>query len=192
MFTKRHLMIFVLTEAVVVLVIGGALMFRNVKMPATGGSASGGLTIDAAGPDMNYDWEVVDVESGSTIPMESYKGAVLVLNLFTADCGPCVRNFPSLQRLEDILSQDELQVLAVSVVPDTGGINAIREGNRIFLPMATADNGVPADIYFDELPVTLVISRTGHIVARVDGSRHWDTHEVLDQMRELLAEPAPG
>lgn len=188
--TRRFIITAILVELALLAVLGGFFVFKNVKLTSPGPSASGGLELDLPGLDMNDDWSVNDVETGQVVPMESYRGEVLVLNLWNPDCPPCLRQLVSLQRLEDTLAPDGLQVLAVCV-GDDGGVRSVREGNRLFLPMGVAIDGVPNDFIYENLPVTYVISRTGRIVARVEGTRHFDTHEVIDQMRHLLAEPAP-
>lgn len=187
---KRMIIVALLLELALVAVLGGVFATRNVKLPSIGAGVSGGLELDMAGVDMNYDWSVIDVETGQKTPMTSYEGEVLVLNLFAVDCPPCRRQFPSLQRLEDTLSKDGLQVLAVSL-DGGGGISDVREGQRIFLPMATPESSLPIDFIFDELPVTYVVSRSGRIVARVKGLRLWDDPDLIVQLKQLLAQPRP-
>jgi peroxiredoxin len=134
---------------------------------------------------------------GDTVALRDLAGQVVVLNVWATWCTPCIREMPSLQRLQDRFGERGLRVVAVSVdAARAGAGDAGPFGNDIeaFVrrlgldftilhdPTGTADRvfGVQA------LPTTLVIDREGRVVEKVTGAREWDEGEALQLIERLV------
>jgi thiol-disulfide isomerase/thioredoxin len=126
---------------------------------------------------------------GKTTPLSDFRGKLVVLNLWATWCEPCLREMPSLERLQSQLG-DRAAVLAVS--EDRGG-------GKIVEPFIAKLGLKTVKIYIDPnseighafgvqgLPTTFVIDRDGKVVGRVDGAAEWDSPKILGVIVPLLA-----
>ncbi|MGQ9368862.1 TlpA family protein disulfide reductase [Azospirillum sp. A39] len=127
---------------------------------------------------------------GRKTTIGDFAGRVVLLNLWATWCGPCVKEMPSLDRLQARLGGARFQVVALSV--DRGG----RETVEPFL----AKLGIAAlPLYLDPgnasmgalsprgLPTTLLIDEEGREVARLEGAAEWDSPEMLEFLRRYGA-----
>ena len=132
---------------------------------------------------------------GSPAAIDDYAGRALVLNLWATWCGPCRAEMPSLQRLADAFSPDELAVVAVTVDDD---LNLVREfllRYAIRFPVY-ADTGRPAvrsSLGVTVFPTTWLVRRDGHIAEVVVGERDWADAAMIARIAALLdAQPRPA
>lgn len=131
-------------------------------------------------------------EQGQTRSLADLKDKVIVLNIWATWCVPCRREMPALDRLEAQLGGPDFQVVPVSI--DRGGIDTIRkfyaETAVQKLPLYVDRSGqVLRAVGAIGLPTTLVINRDGQEVARITGPAEWDSAEIVQFLRPLIAEP---
>ena len=126
---------------------------------------------------------------GEAQDLARYKGKVVVLNFWATWCAPCVREMPSLDRLQAALGGEGLVVLPLSLDGPT---------KPRVEPFYKAQNLGNLPILFDEknatfgrfgvgvLPTTIVIGRDGREVGRLEGPAEWDAPEALALLRHYL------
>jgi thiol-disulfide isomerase/thioredoxin len=114
--------------------------------------------------------------------LSDFRGKVVLLNLWATWCAPCVREMPSLERLQAKLGGDRFMVLALS--QDRGGLAQV-------LPFFETQRLKGLDIYVDKtmaaaravkapgLPTTLLIDAEGREIGRLVGSTEWDAPEAI-------------
>ena len=56
-------------------------------------------------------------ETGLPVTLDQYKGRIVVLNLWSIGCGPCVAEMPSLDRLSGLFNEKDLVVIPLNVDP---------------------------------------------------------------------------
>ena len=117
-----------------------------------------------------------------------FAGKPVVVNLWATWCMPCLKEMPSLDRLQ-VQLDDKLVVAAVS--EDRGG--AQRVG-----PFVAAMGLRKLKIYLDPqsdvghafnvrgLPTSIVIDAKGRVVGRVQGAAEWDSEAMLAVLKPLL------
>ncbi|XVS64075.1 TlpA disulfide reductase family protein [Actinosynnema sp. CA-299493] len=55
------------------------------------------------------------MEDGKTVSLDDYAGKVVIVNIWGAWCGPCRTEAPELQKVQDELGSEVVQVLGVNV-----------------------------------------------------------------------------
>jgi thiol-disulfide isomerase/thioredoxin len=119
-------------------------------------------------------------------------GRPAVVNLWATWCQPCLREMPSLERLQEKFG-DKLTVAAIS--QDRGGEKAVTP----FLAKLGLDK---VKIYLDPksevgkafgvrgLPTSVVLDAEGREVGRVEGAAEWDSGEMLAVLEPLVTNAA--
>jgi thiol-disulfide isomerase/thioredoxin len=130
----------------------------------------------------------IDAE-GRRIDLADFKDRVILLNLWATWCGPCVKEMPSLDRLQAQLGGDAFQVVALSL--DRGGRAAVEpfykktgvQNLTVFLDPAS--DSMKA-LSLRGLPTTILVDPEGRELGRVEGAVEWDAPEVVAFLRQHL------
>jgi thiol-disulfide isomerase/thioredoxin len=129
---------------------------------------------------------------GKPAGFADFRGKPVVVNLWATWCQPCLREMPSLERLQKKLA-DRLTVAAIS--QDRGGEKAVTP----FLAKLGLDK---VKIYLDPksevgkafgvrgLPTSIVLDAEGREVGRVEGAAEWDSEKMLAVLQPLVTEAA--
>ncbi len=123
---------------------------------------------------------------GRRADLSHFAGRVVLLNLWATWCGPCVKEMPSLDRLQGQLGGPGFQVVALSL--DRGGRNAVEpfyqktgvKNLALFLDPGSASMQA---LGLRGLPTTLLIDAEGRELGRMEGAVEWDSPEVLAFLR---------
>lgn len=127
---------------------------------------------------------------GDTQALSAFRGKVVLLNFWATWCAPCIREMPSLDRLQAALGGEDFQVVAVSV--DRGGIKVADD----FLKKQKIGNlpayGDPRMQSFRAfggkvMPTTFLISADGEVLGRLEGPAEWDSPEAQALIRAAMA-----
>ena len=131
---------------------------------------------------------------GSPARLADFHGHWLLVNLWATWCAPCVREMPSLDRLQAKLG-DRLMVLAVS--QDRGGAQVVDPflaklslgALHIYLdPKAVVGKGLGAR----GLPTTFLVDGEGRIRAQLEGAAEWDSPDMLATLERYFANADTG
>ncbi len=113
--------------------------------------------------------------------ISSYRGKVVLLNLWATWCTPCVEEMPALENLVSLFPDADFKVIALS--QDKGGLSIIQNFykynkiNKLGI-YYDQDNKVSTFLSVRGLPTSYLISRKGKIVARLEGSSSWNSENI--------------
>ena len=153
-------------------------------------SAAAGLEGDAKVKAPNFRSKDLD---GEDVVLEDLLGrGPIVVDFWATWCKPCIKELPYVQRMHDELSEEGLQVLAVTIdSPKTQSrvrpfIKSKHYGFRVVLDASQ-------DVFRKlqgkgSVPYVVVLDREGYIRYRHTGYRPGDEQELEKVVRELLAE----
>lgn len=129
---------------------------------------------------------------GQETSLAAFQGRVVLLNFWATWCAPCVREMPSLDRLQARLGSEGLEVVAVS--EDFAGLDLVEpfferlklENLAIYLD---SDGALSRAFGIAGLPTTLLIDRQGRVVGGLEGPAEWDSEEAVALIRHYLRQP---
>jgi cytochrome c biogenesis protein CcmG/thiol:disulfide interchange protein DsbE len=167
---SRGLKVGIATGAIGLAIAGGFLAFAN------------------RGPRLAPDFSVTDLQ-GRSVRLSALRGKVVLVNLWTTWCAPCVDEMPSMDRLHARLAGDDFVLLAVS--EDEDGRRVVEpfvERMKLSLPIFLDPDRQVGDRYgVTGYPETFVVDRNGYIVERVIGPRDWSSPQALSALGALIA-----
>ena len=130
-------------------------------------------------------WENGDTER----TIADYKGKVLVVNFWARWCAPCLKEMPSLDRLQTLMGQEGVLVLPVSL--DRAGVKSVvpfyERAELKNLPVLV-DQGrkFVRKLGVKGLPTTIIVDPNGLEVGRLEGPAEWDSAEAQTLLRRYL------
>ncbi len=121
--------------------------------------------------------------------LQDMQGKVTLVNFWATWCGPCVRELPSIQRLQAEMAGDDFQVALVS--QDRDGYKRIvpfLKRLKIDIPGSFLDEKLKLSraLSVRSLPVSLLLDTEGNEVGRVTGAAEWDTPEALALIQHYI------
>ena len=129
---------------------------------------------------------------GKPASLADFKGKPAVVNLWATWCAPCVREMPSLDRLQAELG-GKLTVAAVA--EDRGGADKVKrfvakmelQSIKIYLdPKTELERAFQAR----GLPTSIVLDAEGKVVGKVEGAADWSSAKILSALQPLLDKEA--
>jgi len=131
-----------------------------------------------------------DDAQGRSRSLAEFKGKVVLLNIWATWCGPCRKEMPALDRLQAALGGPEFEVVALSI--DRGGTDAVRKffadiGIRTLAMYLDSSRQALRTLSALGLPTTLLIDREGREIGRLIGPAEWDSPEMIEFVRCVVA-----
>jgi len=130
------------------------------------------------------------MENGETVRrLADYRGKPVLLNFWATWCSPCIKEMPSLDRLQAMMRDDGLEVLALSL--DRKGADVVRKfyqktGLKNLRILIDQRSKVFREFNVSGLPTTVLINAGGEEVGRVIGAAEWDSSNAITLIRECL------
>ena len=121
-------------------------------------------------------------EDGKILSLSDFRGKLVLLNLWATWCLPCIREMPSLLRLQKKRGGDDFTVLALA--QDFNGWKAVspflRKHELSDLPVYIDDKtALSRALRVPGLPASILLDRDGKVLGRLLGVAEWDSAEAV-------------
>lgn len=130
---------------------------------------------------------------GTSVTLARHLGKIIVLNVWASWCGPCRVELPSLDRLRAALDPKRFAVLGVSI-DEKGALvgEYLRDVGVSFQSYWDPAGNLTGDLFGTRaIPLTLIVSREGRVLARYEGARDWSAPEIVAAIRGVAEGAAP-
>jgi thiol-disulfide isomerase/thioredoxin len=126
--------------------------------------------------------------AGNTVSLSEFAGRLVLINLWATWCEPCLREMPSLERMQSRL-RDKITVIAIS--EDRGGSKTVEPfinklGLKSFKTYLDPKSAVGRAFKVAGLPTSFLIDREGRVLGRVEGAAEWDSPKLLEVLKSFL------
>jgi thiol-disulfide isomerase/thioredoxin len=128
--------------------------------------------------------------AGNTVSLSEFTGKIVLVNLWATWCEPCLREMPSLERVQSRLG-DKIAVLAIS--EDHGGGKTVgafvdKLGLRSVKIYLDPKSAMERAFKVQGLPTSFLIDREGRVLGRVEGAAEWDAPKLLEILKSFLGD----
>ena len=134
---------------------------------------------------------VAQDQAGKPLDVAGLKDQVVVVNLWATWCAPCVKEMPTLARLQAEYAGKPVKVLAISLDKGDEDIAKAKAFMADKPPLgfyhgaySLAFSITPAA---EGLPTTLIYDRNGHEQARLSGGADWSTPDAKAVVDSLIS-----
>ncbi len=123
------------------------------------------------------------------LKLADYKGKVVLVNFWATWCVPCVKEMPSLDKLQGEMDKDKFVILPLSLDgPSKPKVAPFYEDKKLTHLGVYFDKGKKsmqaADVSI--LPTSLLIDAQGRLLGRLEGEADWDTPEAIALMKAAV------
>jgi thiol-disulfide isomerase/thioredoxin len=135
--------------------------------------------------------EAFEGPDGSQITLSSFKGKVILVNLWATWCAPCVTEMPTLARLQNEFKGADFKVVAVSVDRADEKAEAksrLQELSKGTLPFYHDPRmAIVYPMQARGFPTSVLYDRQGREVARLAGEADWGSAEAQALIKFALS-----
>ncbi|MBM3650350.1 MAG: TlpA family protein disulfide reductase [Alphaproteobacteria bacterium] len=134
------------------------------------------------------DLEFLDADD-KPMHLADLTGKVRLINLWATWCAPCVKEMPSLDRLQAALPKDQFLVLPISLDgPSKAKVAPFYRERKLDHLGIYFDKGRKAMSVLDVslLPTSILVDRGGREVGRLEGDADWDAPEAIALIKAAM------
>lgn len=121
--------------------------------------------------------------------LTAHKNKVLLLNFWASWCPPCVKELPSLNRLQDKINSGQFEILAINIGEDRETVKKFLQPMNIRFPVLFDPQGRSVKPWnLVAFPSSFVVDKKGTIRYGLFGGIEWDNNDVVTKINNLLQE----
>jgi len=137
----------------------------------------------------NFNWRNA---KGETLSLANFKGKVILLNFWATWCLPCIKELPSMERLQTRLKKTDFAVIAISL--DRGGKRvAARLLKRLKLNKLKLyldkENKSAQKLGVKFMPTTFIFDRKNRNLGKLQGGVEWDGKNAVALIKYFIDNP---
>jgi thiol-disulfide isomerase/thioredoxin len=134
-------------------------------------------------------------EAGRAVPIESFRGKTVILNLWAPWCAPCLSEMPSLDRLAARLPESDFAIVAVAKDPiGPSPSKTLFERMRLkrLKLYLDPDGKIGPEVGARGYPTTLILGADGAPLAYREGAADWDSDAMVAELGRLAKRGRKG
>ena len=117
------------------------------------------------------------------------QGRVGLINFWATWCPPCVEEIPSLNRLQAIFKDREIEIISIDFRETPEEMADFLQRIPVDFPvLMDLDGQTSLNWQVFSFPSSFIIDRQGRIRYSANRAINWDSQEVVDTLNRLLAE----
>jgi thiol-disulfide isomerase/thioredoxin len=133
--------------------------------------------------------------AGNRVAIESFRGKIVILNLWAPWCVPCLQEMPSLDRLAARLPEKHFAVVVVTKDPVGDSPSRAmfdRMGLKRLSLYLDPKGALEPEVGGRGFPTTLILSANGAPLAYREGAADWDSDAMVANLDRLAARGRGG
>ncbi|TAJ83312.1 TlpA disulfide reductase family protein [Reyranella sp.] len=122
--------------------------------------------------------------------LSKFRGKAVLLNFWATWCAPCVKEMPSLDRLQAALPKDRFIIVPLSIDgPTKPKVGPFYKDQKLSQLGIYFDKGRKAMQGLDVtlLPTSILVDPAGRELGRIEGDADWDMPESIELMKAAIA-----
>lgn len=126
-------------------------------------------------------------KDGKTVSLNSLKGKVVFINFWATWCPPCIHEMPSINKLkQSFKGNDDIVFLMVDVDNKIEKSIAFMQKKKYDLPVYVPAGDIPPDYLGGSIPTTVILDKSGDMIARIEGGRDYTSPDITKALNELV------
>ncbi len=127
--------------------------------------------------------------AGAKVTLAAFKGKVILVNFWATWCAPCIREMPSLDRLQAAIGSEKFLVVAVS--EDRAGPEKARPflkklGIEHYTSYYDRHMALARALHLRGMPTSFLIDGKGNVIGSLAGIAEWDAPESVALIRYYI------
>ncbi len=124
---------------------------------------------------------VYKTADGKMLGLEDLQGKVVLVNIWATWCAPCVKEMPSLDRLQGLRGGDAFQVVTISIDRTRAEPDKFFKEHDIknLEPYHDETFGISGLLRLRGYPTTVIYNPNGREIVYLEGDAEWDSEEAL-------------
>lgn len=123
---------------------------------------------------------------GNDVDIEQYKGKNLFINFWATWCRPCIKEMPSIEKVQSQLKAENIEFLLASN-ETRSQIKSFTQSHGYKFNYVQLDMPL-AQIDIQGLPTTIIVNPEGEIVFTEMGARDWSSEESIQLIKKAIAQ----
>lgn len=150
-----------LSKVILILLVSVMVGLVIPGCSSTQGTETDNQTSEAPEAPEAPDFQLYDLE-GKLVSLSDLRGKPIMLNFWSAQCGPCVYEMPLLQQTYDEWSPKGLVLLTINFVESQSDVEQFLQKNNLSLPVLLDPTQEVARMYnAQRIPITYFIDKDG-------------------------------
>ena len=130
---------------------------------------------------------------GKSHTLQDYRGRVVLVSFWASWCPPCVREMPSLNRLQEKMQNKRFTVLGVNIGETVPKIKTFLEDKQVnFNILMDTDQKAYSAWNVYVVPSNFIVDGNGKVRLGSVGGIEWDSPDIIQTLDKLIAETTPS
>ena len=125
--------------------------------------------------------------AGNAVELADLRGEWVLLNFWATWCVPCIKEFPSMQRLAQKMAGEPFRIVALNVMDSRARIQGFLKRHKLDLPIwRDRDGGIHRKYRVRAFPTSVLVGPDGTVLSVHEGAATWDAPRRVAQLRHAL------